>query len=105
MGRIEGFEALADSRGGAFFEHSDHKFAVAQRGHAEARLLELGFTYLAYPMGAPGLLKHRKTGKKFTLETILLDLEFCEFTEDAKTKALAERRRQLEELRGQLDKN
>lgn len=100
MGRIEGFDELRVSRSGSFFEHHDYKLAVAQISHADARLLELGFVY------SPeiGVLKHCETDEKATLDTILLDLDFCEFTESAKEKALAERRRFIEETRLEMEK-
>ena len=104
MGRVEGYEQLALSRSGSFFEHRDHKFAGNQISHADARLLELGFTYTPHGLGGSGLLKHCETGEKFSLESVLLDLDFCEFTESAKEKALAERRRIIEETQQEMDK-
>ena len=104
MGRIEGNEQLALSRSGSFFEHRDHKFAVNQISYADARLLETGFTYTPHALGGSDLLEHCETGEKFTLESVLLDLDFCEFTECAKEKALAERRRIIEEARQEMDK-
>ena len=99
MGRIEGFEALVLSRSGALFEHPDHKRALNAISFADARLDKLGCIY------SPDLLTHYATGNKYSLDTILANLEFCEFTEHAKSNALAERKRQYEEFLDQLDEN